>query len=73
VIGSARSQAELDRVTEDARSVASVKRVVSYVEIRPGEPVAAQPVTPAQASAPRAQAPDAPAAAPATAVEVQKL
>lgn len=72
LIGSARTQAELDRVTEAARNVPDVKRVVSYVEIRPGAPVAAQPPTPlAPASA---QAPDAPpATAPATAVEVQKL
>jgi osmotically-inducible protein OsmY len=73
LIGSARTQAELDRVTETARNVPDVKRVVSYVEIRPGQPVAAQPVMPAPASPARAQALDAPAAAPATAVEVQKL
>ena len=71
LIGSARSQAELDRVTETARNVPNVKRVVSYVEIRPGAPVAAQPGAPPPVSA---QAPDGPAAAaPATAVEVQKL
>ncbi len=71
VIGSARSQAELDRVTETARNVPNVKRVVSYVEIRPGQPVAAQPMTAPQPS--RAQLPDAPTPAPPTAVEVQKL
>ena len=71
LIGSARSQAELDKVTDVARNVPNVKRVVSYVEIRPGEPVAAQQVSPPQAS--RAQVPDAPAAAPSTAVEAQKL
>jgi osmotically-inducible protein OsmY len=71
VIGSARSQAELDRVTETARNVPYVKRVVSYVEIRPGQPVAAQPLAAPQPS--RAQLPDAPAPAPSTAVEVQKL
>jgi len=72
VIGSARSQAELDRVTEAARNVPDVKRVVSYVEIRPGAPVAAQPGAPLPPAS--AQAPEAPAAAaPATAVEVQKL
>src|SRR5215469_7543264 len=73
LIGSARTQAELDRVTEAARNVPNVKRVVSYVEIRPGAPVTAQPatLTPPPASA---QAPEAPpATAPATAVEVQKL
>jgi len=71
LIGSARSQAELDKVTDVARNVPYVKRVVSYVEIRPGEPVAAQQVSPPAAS--RAQAPEAPAAAPSTAVEAQKL
>ena len=73
LIGSARSQAELDKVTNVARNVPDVKRVVSYVEIRPGEPVAAaQPVMPSpQAS--RTPAPDQPSAAPATAVEAQKL
>jgi osmotically-inducible protein OsmY len=71
LIGSARSQAELDQVTTLARNTPEVKRVVSYVEIRPGSPVAAQP--PAPPSAARAQAPDAPVAAPSTPVEVQKL
>jgi osmotically-inducible protein OsmY len=71
LIGSARTQTELDRVTDTARNVPYVKRVVSYVEIRPGQPVAAQPVPSSEVS--RAQGPDAPAAAPATAVEVQKL
>ena len=72
LIGSARTQAELDRVTQEAQNVPYVKRVVSYVEIRPGAPVAAQPgAAPPPASA---QMPDAaPGAAPATAVEVQKL
>jgi osmotically-inducible protein OsmY len=72
LIGSARSQAELDRVTDAARNVPYVKRVVSYVEIRPGAPVAAQPEIPSTLPS-RAQGPDAPAAAPSTAVEVQKL
>ena len=71
LIGSARSQAELDRATETARNVPHVKRVVSYVEIRPGQPVAAQSAMPAPS--PQALAPDAPAAAPVTAVEAQKL
>src|SRR5262249_8729407 len=59
LIGSARSQAELDQVTDVARKVPYVRRVVSYVEVRPGEPVAAQQMSP-----PRAQGPDTPAAAP---------
>jgi osmotically-inducible protein OsmY len=72
LIGSARTQAELDRVTEAARNVPNVKRVVSYVELRPGAPVTAQSGSPLPSAS--AQAPDAPPApAPATAVEVQKL
>lgn len=71
LIGSARTPSELDRVTAAARNVPYVKRVVSYVEIRPGAPVAAQPGAPPPPS--RAQAPEAPTAAPPTAVEVQKL
>jgi osmotically-inducible protein OsmY len=72
LIGSARTQAELDRVTQEARNVPYVKRVVSYVEIRPGAPVVAQPGAPPPPAS--AQMPDAaPGAAPATAVEVQKL
>ena len=75
LIGSARTQAELDRVTEAARNVPDVKRVVSYVEIRPGAPVAAQQGAPGAPPAPAsARAPEAPpATAPATGVEVEKL
>lgn len=40
LIGSARSQLELDRAIAIARSVPGVKRVVSYVEIRSGVPLA---------------------------------
>lgn len=72
LIGSARSRAELERATETARTVPYVKRVVSYVDIRPGQPVAAEPAMP-PASPSRAQGPETPAAAPPTAVEVQKL
>jgi len=71
LIGSARTQTELDRATTLARNIPDVKRVVSYVEIRPGVPVAAQP-TPLPLPS-RAQGPEAPVAAPMTAVEVQKL
>jgi len=70
LIGSARSQAELDIATTVARTTPDVKRVVSYVEIRPGVPVAAQPPASPQASGPGSAAP---AAAPATRVEVEKL
>jgi osmotically-inducible protein OsmY len=51
LMGSARSQGELDRATQLARYVPGVQRVVSYVEIRSGEPIGTQP-GPAQASAP---------------------
>jgi osmotically-inducible protein OsmY len=71
LIGSARSQAELDIATNAARTTPDVKRVVSYVEVRPGTPVAAKPGAPPLATAPSAAA--SPAAAPATPVEVEKL
>jgi osmotically-inducible protein OsmY len=72
LIGSARSQDELNTATNMARYVRGVKRVVSYVEIRPGEPPGSQPPgTPSStASEP---GPEAPGAAPTTPVEVQKL
>ena len=70
LIGSARSQAELDIATNAARTTPDVKRVVSYVEVRPGVPVAAQPVAPRSANAANSAAP---AAVPTTPVEVEKL
>jgi osmotically-inducible protein OsmY len=72
LIGSARSQAELDAATTAARYVPGVKRVVSYVEIRPGAPTAASAAPPAPPPAGEPSA-GAPAAAPTTPVEVQKL
>jgi len=42
VIGSARTQDELDRVTNYARNIPNVRRVVSYVRIRAGAPPVAQ-------------------------------
>jgi osmotically-inducible protein OsmY len=75
LIGSARSQAELDHATGLAREVPGVRRVVSYVEIRPGEP----PGSPLPGPAPSAEGPpgpsgpDQPVAAPTTPVEVRKL
>lgn len=54
LIGSARSQAELEHATSIARYIPGVKRVVSYVELRSGAPVAQQPtpsVAPARSSA----------------------
>ena len=72
LIGSARSQAELDSATTSARYVPGLKRVVSYVEIRPGAPPGSEP---AQTTPPAAEGPGAePAgAAPTTPVQVQKL
>ena len=71
LIGSARSQSELDTATNIARNIPDVKRVVSYVEVRPGMPVAQQqPVASPPASA---QGAAPPAAAPTTPVEVEKL
>lgn len=45
LLGSARSQAELDRATQLARYVPGVQRVVSYVQVRYGEPNGVQPGT----------------------------
>ncbi len=77
LIGSARSAIELDHATDLARNVAGVKRVVSYVEIRPGAPPGSQPPGPpppgAYPPAATMPGPDQPAAAPTTPVEVQKL
>ena len=73
LIGSARSQVELDAATNVARYVPGVKRVVSYVEIRPGVPTGAAPaasLAPPPAGAP---SPGAATAAPTTPVEAQKL
>lgn len=65
LMGSARSQSELDRATRIARYVPGVRRVVSYVEVLSGAPVAAGPAAPRQIDRPRA--------APGGAIEVQKL
>jgi osmotically-inducible protein OsmY len=72
LIGSARSQAELDSATNAARYIPGVKRVVSYVEIRPGSPPGA-PAPGPYPSAGSEPGPDVPAAAPTTPVEIQKL
>ena len=74
LIGSARSQTELDAATTVARYVSGVKRVVSYVEIRPGAPTgAASAASPAPPPPPREPSAGAPAAAPTTPVEAQRL
>jgi osmotically-inducible protein OsmY len=56
LMGSARSQAELDRATQLARYVPGVQRVVSYVEIRYGVPGGQQP-GPTQAQVPMPASP----------------
>lgn len=65
LMGTARSQSELDQATRIARYVPGVKRVVSYVEVLSGAPVAAGPLAPRPL--------DRPSAAPGGAIEVQKL
>jgi osmotically-inducible protein OsmY len=78
LLGSATSQTELDHATDAARRVSGVKRVVSYVEVRPGMPpaagpaVAAAPPPPASGAAPATDPPPV-TAAPTTPVEVQHL
>jgi osmotically-inducible protein OsmY len=75
LIGSARDQAELDRATQIARYVPGVRRVVSYITLRPGAPatVAAMPAAPPGAvPAPPANS-GYPGSAPPGAIEVQKL
>jgi osmotically-inducible protein OsmY len=72
LIGSARSQAELKSATTVARYVPGVRRVVSYVEVRPGAPPGAEPPGPPP-SATGEPSPDMPGAAPTTPVEIQKL
>lgn len=57
LIGSARSEAELNHATDLARNVAGVKRVVSYVEIRPGAPAGAQLAGPTPSPEPSPAAP----------------
>jgi osmotically-inducible protein OsmY len=70
IIGSARSQAELNRVVDHARNTPNVKRVVSYVRIRPGEPPRAMPsggAAPGNAPPPNAAPASSPPAASAPA------
>ena len=73
LIGSARSQDELDRATRVARYVPGVKRVVSYVEIRSGAPVAAGPPPPSAPPLVSGPGQGYPSAAPQAPIEVQKL
>lgn len=79
VIGSARSHEELDRVTGYARNIPNVRRVVSYVRIRGGEPPVAEGSGPAPAAGGASAAPpvaqDEPSTAPTprAAIEVTPL
>ncbi len=73
LIGSARSQGELDRATQIARYVPGVRRVVSYVEIRAGSSVAAMPPPSTYSGTGPGPGPVGPGAAPQAPVEVQKL
>lgn len=74
LIGSARTQGELDRATRVARYIPGVKRVVSYVEIRPGAPVAAQlPTSPPPSMGGGMGPGDMPNAAPRPPVQVERL
>ena len=60
IIGSARSQAELDRVVNHARNISNVRRVVSYIRIRTGEPPKERPGdAPLPSAAPPSAAPPA--------------
>jgi hypothetical protein len=69
----ARTPRELQKVTGIARHVRGVKRVVSYVEVRPGAPVTAAASVPV-ASGPPPVTPLPPGpAAPRTTIEVEKL
>lgn len=73
LIGSARSQGELDRATQIARYVPGVRRVVSYVELRAGSPVASMPPPSQYSGAGSAGPGPGPGPGPQAPVEVQKL
>jgi osmotically-inducible protein OsmY len=80
LIGMARTPRELQRVTDIARHVRGVKRVVSYVEVRPGAPTGAPtgaaggPIAAGPPPmAPPSMPPSGSAAAPRTPIEVEKL
>src|SRR5947208_3726079 len=75
LIGAARTQAELELAARIARYIPGVKRVVSYVELRSGAPIAERPPGPPPGPAPvisgsPALSGPAPRSAPS---EVQKL
>jgi osmotically-inducible protein OsmY len=72
LLGSARTRHELDVAAGQARDLPGVRRVVSFVEIRPGVPVVAREGAPPPAPALEGANPAA-GAAPLTAVQSQKL
>jgi osmotically-inducible protein OsmY len=75
LIGSARDQGELDRVTQIASYQPGVRRVVSYISLRPGvaAAVAAMPAAPPGAIAAPPAGAGYPGAATPAPIEVQKL
>jgi len=75
LIGSARTQAELELATRIARYIPGVKRVVSYVELRSGAPIAERAPAPLPGPAPvTGGSPNMLGTAPRSApIEVQKL
>jgi osmotically-inducible protein OsmY len=64
LIGSARTQNEIDRVTNHARNIPNVRKVVTYVDIRPGAPTTMEAGTANPAPAPTAPAPSSATAPP---------
>jgi osmotically-inducible protein OsmY len=76
LLGTARTPRELQSVADIARHVRGVKRVVSYVELRPGTPAGA-PGVPVAAGPPSLSmsppGPARPAIVPRTPIEVEKL
>jgi osmotically-inducible protein OsmY len=77
LIGSARTHAEIELATRVARYIPGVKRVVSYVELRSGAPIAERPPTPGPAASPVPSAtsigPRTPSTVPTAGIEVQRL
>ncbi|MGH7096144.1 MAG: BON domain-containing protein [Stellaceae bacterium] len=73
LIGSARDRTELARVIRSARYLPGVKRVVSFIEIRPGEPALAQAPSPQPVPPQPAPLVANPPAVPTPAVESHRL
>jgi osmotically-inducible protein OsmY len=73
LLGSARTKGELDRATAWARNIPGVRRVVSFVEIRPGAALAQVAPPPASGEAWRTPGSAYPAPAAPAPVEVHRL